>query len=61
MWLRQEHRKGSFEVVYLETISMLADGLTKHLLRQKFQHFKELLNLKQLDYIAVQLQEQEKL
>ena len=36
MWLKQEHAKGSFEVVYLETINMLADGLTKYLPAHKF-------------------------
>jgi len=45
MWLRQEYGKGSFLVEYLETNSMPADGLTKNLTRQKFEHFRTLLNL----------------
>jgi hypothetical protein len=45
MWLRQEHAKGVFEVSYLPTNSMPADGLTKSLSRQKFEHFRSLLNL----------------
>lgn len=45
MWLRQEHAKGSFEVEYLKTSEMPADGLTKSLTQQQFLHFKRLLNL----------------
>lgn len=45
MWLRQEHAKGSFQVSYLPTNSMPADGLTKNLSQQKFESFKEQLNL----------------
>lgn len=45
MWLRQEHAKGSFQVKYLETNSMPADGLTKSLTHQQFAKFKKLLNL----------------
>ena len=50
MWLRQEHAKGAFEVEYLATADMLADGLTKYLPAQKFQRFKELLNVKLISY-----------
>jgi hypothetical protein len=50
MWLRQEHGKGSFEVLYKPTIDMLADGLTKYLPKQKFKAFKEQLNLKRVDH-----------
>jgi transposase InsO family protein len=46
MWLRQEHAKGSFQVEYLETSIMPADGLTKSLTHQQFERFKLLLNLK---------------
>ena len=46
MWLKQEHRKGTFEVTYLSTAEMPADGLTKPLTRQPFEHFRALLNLK---------------
>jgi hypothetical protein len=45
MWLRQEHSKGSFKVTYLATAEMPADGLTKALSRQKFEHFRSLINL----------------
>jgi hypothetical protein len=45
MWLRQENSKGVFQVTYLATNDMPADGLTKSLPRQKFEHFKALLNL----------------
>jgi hypothetical protein len=33
MWLRQEYKKGSFQVTYLPTNDMPADGLTKNLSR----------------------------
>ncbi|KAL4410966.1 reverse transcriptase domain protein [Colletotrichum abscissum] len=45
MWLRQEHARGSFEVAYMSTEDMPADGLTKNLSRAKFEHFRTLLNL----------------
>ena len=46
MWLRQEFRKGRFELEYLPTAEMPADGLTKNLTRQQFEHFVGMLNLK---------------
>jgi hypothetical protein len=49
-----------FKVQYLETVSMLANRLTKYLLAQKFKHFKRLLNLKELsckDLTEVESQE----
>jgi hypothetical protein len=48
MWLRQEHVKGNFEVTYLVTDTMPVDGLTKNLSRQKFEHFRALLNLQDI-------------
>lgn len=45
MWLRQEHAKGSFQIEYLETSSMPADGLTKNLSKQQFKKFKAQLRL----------------
>ena len=45
MWLREQYRNGSFEVEYLPTNDMPADGLTKNLPRYKFEHFRALLNL----------------
>ena len=38
-WIRQEVKKGSFEVKYLPINEMLADGLTKALDRGKFGQF----------------------
>ena len=48
MWARQEHQKGAFEVTYLPTNDMPADGLTKNLPRYKFEHFRALLNLQDI-------------
>jgi hypothetical protein len=45
IWVRQEHQKGVFEVTYLPTNDMPANGLTKNLSRYKFEHFRALLNL----------------
>ncbi|KID96233.1 reverse transcriptase family protein, partial [Metarhizium majus ARSEF 297] len=45
MWLKQEYGKGSFGVAYLPTADMPADRFTKALSRQRFEHFKSLLNL----------------
>jgi hypothetical protein len=38
-WLRQEAKKGSFEVKYLLTNEMPADELIKALNREKFERF----------------------
>jgi hypothetical protein len=48
MWARQEHQKGAFEVTYLPTNDMPADGLTKNLPRYKFEYFRALLNLQDI-------------
>jgi len=45
MWMRQEYRKGRFQIGYLATADMPADGLTKALSRQRFEHFRSLLHL----------------
>ncbi|OHW95249.1 reverse transcriptase domain protein [Colletotrichum incanum] len=45
LWLRQEFAKRTFDVVYLPTDEMPADGLTKSLTRAKFEQFRALLNL----------------
>ena len=52
MWVRQEHAKGSFEIAYLPTGEMPADGLTKQLPRQKFEHFRNLLNLQSVEHLV---------
>jgi hypothetical protein len=44
-WVRQEAKKGSFEVKYLPTDEMPADGLTKAFDRGKFSHFVAQLGL----------------
>ena len=48
LWLRQEYAKGAFQLTYLATKDMPADGLTKNLSRAKFEHFKSLLNLQDI-------------
>lgn len=45
-WSRQEYVKGSFKIKYTPTSQIAADGLTKLLPRQKFLHFRQLLDLK---------------
>ncbi len=44
LWARQEYAKGSFLLEYLPTAEMPADGLIKALPRQKFEHFRSMLN-----------------
>lgn len=51
MWLRQEHGKGSFKVLYLPTADMPADGLTKNLRRQPFERFKDTLNMVDIEQL----------
>ena len=48
MWMKQEYRKGTFDLTYLPTDQMPADGLTKNLSRAKFEHFRALLNLQDI-------------
>ena len=48
LWLRQEYGNGRFTVEYLPTAEIPADGLTKALLGQKFEHFQCMLGL--VDY-----------
>jgi len=50
-WVRQEAKKGSFEVKYLPTNEMPADGLTKALDRGKFGRFVAQLGLTSLPEI----------
>lgn len=45
MWLKQEHAKGTFQVRYIKTSEMPADGLTKALPGQAFDRFVRHLNL----------------
>lgn len=44
-WARQAYLNGLFEVKYTPTAEMLADGLTKSLPGQKFEHFVRQLGL----------------
>lgn len=48
LWLRQEHARGQFQLTYVPTNDMPADGLTKNLSRAKFEHFRSLLNLQDI-------------
>jgi hypothetical protein len=48
MWLKQMYRDGRFLVEYLLTADMPADGFIKSLPRQQFQHFRSLLNLRNM-------------
>ena len=45
MWLKQEYKKARFQISYLPTAEMPADGLTKVLPRQKFATFVHQLGL----------------
>ena len=44
-WLRQEVQNGQINVSWVPTNEMPADGLTKHLPRQKHEAFLKQLNL----------------
>ncbi len=44
-WARQEVQAGTFEVQYLQTDKMPADGLTKPLTRAKFSEFIRLMRM----------------
>jgi hypothetical protein len=52
-WLRQEAKKGIFEVKYLPTNEMPADGLTKALDKGKFKRFVAQLRLTLLPEIKI--------
>ena len=52
-WVRQEAKKGSFEVTYLPTNQMPADGLTKALDRGKFEQFVAQLGLTPIPEIEI--------
>jgi hypothetical protein len=52
-WARQEAKKGSFEVKYLPTNKIPADGLTKTLNRGKFERFIAQLGLTPLPEIEI--------
>ena len=52
-WVRQEAKKGSFEVKYLPTNEMPADGLTKALDRGKFEQFVAQLGLTPIPEIEI--------
>lgn len=52
-WVRQEAKKGHFEVKYLSTTAMPADGLTKTLDRGKFAQFIAQLGLTPIPEIEI--------
>ena len=52
-WVRQEAKKGQFEVKYLPTNQMPADGLTKALDRGKYEQFVAQLGLTPLPEIEI--------
>jgi hypothetical protein len=47
-WLRQEVQRGSIYIQWQETKQMMADGLTKALGRQPFNHFIGLIGMENL-------------
>jgi hypothetical protein len=51
IWLKQEFKKGTFKIEYLPTNLMPADGLTKNLSRQKFEHFRGHLNFADIRFL----------
>ena len=52
-WVRQEAKKGQFEVKYLPTNKMPADRLTKALDKSKFERFVTQLGLTLLPEIEI--------
>jgi hypothetical protein len=52
-WIRQEAKKGQFEVKYLSTNKMPADRLTKALDKGKFERFVAQLGLTPLPEIEI--------
>ncbi|KAH7012436.1 uncharacterized protein B0I36DRAFT_339167 [Microdochium trichocladiopsis] len=54
MLLKQEHEKGSFELHYMATNDMPADGLTKNLTRQKFEDFRKHMSLENISHMLPQ-------
>lgn len=47
-WLRQEHAEGRVKLKWVPTKEMLADGLTKALLRQRHKGFVQLIRLEDI-------------
>ncbi|KAJ5827623.1 hypothetical protein N7447_001845 [Penicillium robsamsonii] len=52
-WLRQEVREGRIRVRWVATASMVADGLTKLLSRQKHENFLRMLRMVDISYMLV--------
>lgn len=50
-WLRQEVREGRIMVRWVPTASMVADGLTKMLSRQKHESFLRMLRMVDIGYL----------
>jgi hypothetical protein len=47
-WLRQEVQRGAISIKWQETKQMMADGLTKALGKQPFNHFLDLIGIENL-------------
>ena len=48
-WLRQEVQRGAICIKWQETKQMMADGLTKALGKQPFNHFLDLIGIENLN------------
>jgi len=55
-WLRQEVQNGNIDVEWIPTATMKADGFTKLLSRQPFEHFIRQLNLVDIQTVVKQRQ-----
>jgi len=53
-WLRQEVQKNLITVKYTESAQMIANGLTKALTNNAFDHFVEQMNLKDVSNLLAE-------
>jgi len=60
-WLRQEVQRGSIHIQWQETKQMMADGLTKALGRQPFNHFIGLIGMENLYETLEAIQKEDEL
>ena len=60
-WLRQEVQRGAISIKWQETKQMMADGLTKALGKQPFNHFLDLISIKNLYKILEAICKKDKL